>query len=144
MAAIEIEKKLRRLALREGMTFASMIGLAAADRDVLTATILARFDPGSTYTEKQVNEILKGWLGGAGSMLETDHATLRRWLIDTKLMSRTDDCAQYRLDASGIEARAPLGEFEALDADAIVIGARTADLERRAARKAAWLKQGAG
>ncbi|GLZ76113.1 hypothetical protein Afil01_09200 [Actinorhabdospora filicis] len=40
------------------------------------------FEPGVTYTEPQVNEVLKGW--------HADHAALRRYLIDTGTMSRED------------------------------------------------------
>lgn len=38
------------------------------------------FEPGVTYAEKRVDEILKGW--------HADHASLRRYLIDTGTLSR--------------------------------------------------------
>jgi hypothetical protein len=43
----EFERRLRKLALREGMTFATFITLDEADRAVLRATILCRFDAGA-------------------------------------------------------------------------------------------------
>lgn len=44
------------------------------------------FEPGVIYDEKQVNEVLKGW--------HADHAALRRYLIDTGVMSREE--GRYR------------------------------------------------
>ena len=49
-----------------------------------------RFDARRVYTEAEVNQILKGW------HLYGDHATLRRELIDHRLMTRRSDCSEYR------------------------------------------------
>ena len=49
-----------------------------------------RFDARTTYTEAEVNRILKAW------HTYGDHATLRRELIDHQLMTRKDDCSEYR------------------------------------------------
>ena len=49
-----------------------------------------RFDARRVYTEAQVNKILKGW------HLYGDHATLRRELINHRLMTRKSDCSEYR------------------------------------------------
>ena len=46
------------------------------------------FEPGRRYPESEVNEILKA--------LYDDHATLRRYLIDEDLMSRTPDGTYWR------------------------------------------------
>jgi hypothetical protein len=43
----EFERRLRTLALREGMNFTIFITLDEADRAVLRATILCRFDAGA-------------------------------------------------------------------------------------------------
>ena len=142
MTATEFERRLGKLALREGMTFASFISLGGADRAVLNATILAHFDADAAYNEREVNEELKAWLAGAGSMIATDHVSLRRLLVDTQALARTADCAEYRLQqrpATGLAA-----DLAALDAEAIVANARRADAERRAARKAAWLQRADG
>jgi hypothetical protein len=47
MTAMEFERRLRKLALREGMTFGTLIALDEGDRAVLRATILSRFDAGA-------------------------------------------------------------------------------------------------
>ncbi len=49
-----------------------------------------RFDAKRSYTEAEVNAILKA------ANLFFDHATLRRELINHKLMSRQSDCTDYR------------------------------------------------
>ncbi len=49
-----------------------------------------RFDGRRVYTEAEVNRILKAW------HLYGDHATLRRELIEHRLMSRKSDCSEYR------------------------------------------------
>lgn len=49
-----------------------------------------RFDAKRSYTEAEVNAILKA------ANLFFDHATLRRELINHRLMSRKNDCTDYR------------------------------------------------
>jgi hypothetical protein len=48
------------------------------------------FDGRRVYTEREVNELLRAW------HLFGDHATLRRELVEMKLLTRTPDCAEYR------------------------------------------------
>ena len=49
-----------------------------------------RFDARRVYTEAEVNQVLKAW------HVYGDHATLRRELIDHRLMTRKSDCSEYR------------------------------------------------
>lgn len=49
-----------------------------------------RFDARRVYTEAQVNQVLKAW------HLYGDHATLRRELVNHKLLTRKSDCSEYR------------------------------------------------
>ena len=49
-----------------------------------------RFDAKRIYSEREVNTILKA-ANGFG-----DHVTLRRELINHRLMARTSDCSEYR------------------------------------------------
>jgi hypothetical protein len=53
-------------------------------------TLWTRFDAKRAYTEKEVNAVLKD-ANGFG-----DHVTLRRELINHRLMSRKSDCSEYR------------------------------------------------
>ncbi|NGQ97340.1 DUF2087 domain-containing protein [Brevibacillus sp. SYP-B805] len=50
--------------------------------------IIKRFEPHRKYTEKEVNQILKG-------VHEEEYVTIRRYLIEYGLMSRYDDCSYY-------------------------------------------------
>lgn len=49
-----------------------------------------RFDGKRRYTEREVNEVLKAW------HLFGDHCTLRRELVEMKMLERHDGGAQYR------------------------------------------------
>jgi hypothetical protein len=49
-----------------------------------------RFDGKRSYTEAEVNTVLKA------ANLFFDHVTLRRELINHRLMSRQSDCTDYR------------------------------------------------
>ncbi len=49
-----------------------------------------RFDAKRTYTESEVNAILKA------ANLFSDHALLRRELVNHRLMARKSDCSEYR------------------------------------------------
>jgi hypothetical protein len=48
-----------------------------------------RFDSGRTYTEREVNDILKAWTTYG------DHVTPRRELVEMGLLGRKDDCSSY-------------------------------------------------
>lgn len=62
---------------------------------MILAYLTAGFSPGVRYTEKGVNEILKG--------LHTfgDHVMLRRGMYDAGLLDRTTDGAEYWLTEKG-------------------------------------------
>jgi hypothetical protein len=47
---------------------------------VLMDVVAQSFEPGVVYDEPQVDEILRGWYD--------DHVTLRRYLVDTGMLSR--------------------------------------------------------
>jgi len=59
-----------------------------AARLLLLDRVAQAFEPGRRYPEAVVNEILKA--------LYDDHATLRRYLVDEELMSRTPDGTYWR------------------------------------------------
>jgi hypothetical protein len=48
------------------------------------------FDARRVYTEREVNDILKAWA------VYGDHVTLRRELVEMKLLARKPDCSEYR------------------------------------------------
>ncbi|MET8092811.1 DUF2087 domain-containing protein [Micromonospora sp. NPDC005220] len=64
-----------------------LVGLPAqrGRRRVLLAHIAEQsFEPGTHYPERAVDDALKPWCAAGGS----DHATLRRYLIDEQLLTR--------------------------------------------------------
>ena len=63
-----------------------------AVRLLLLDRVAQAFEPGRRYKEPAVNEILK--------TLYDDHVTLRRYLVDEELMSRTPDGTYWRSGGS--------------------------------------------
>ncbi|WP_255950569.1 DUF2087 domain-containing protein [Streptomyces odontomachi] len=61
-------------------------------RVVLQHLVERTFEVGRTYDERTVNEKLKVWCEGA----ETDHVTVRRYLIDLCLLGRRDGGDYWR------------------------------------------------
>jgi hypothetical protein len=59
----------------------------AGRRQMLFEHIAQSFEPGRTYSEAEVNTILRAWTEGGAS----DHVTLRRYLVDAGLLSREDN-----------------------------------------------------
>jgi hypothetical protein len=66
----------------------SVIPAKHAVRLLLLDRVAQAFEPGRRYPELAVNEILK--------RLYDDHATLRRYLVDEELLSRTPDGTYWR------------------------------------------------
>lgn len=73
------------------------------DQVTVLRYLVEQFEPGRAYTEKQVNELLgqriTKW-GGSGPVSDNpdaavDHATLRRRMMEERLMQRTSDGARY-------------------------------------------------
>ena len=67
---------------------------------VVLRRLAQEFEPGRRYTEKEVNEILKGF--------HPDFATLRRYLVDNKLMARENSI--YWRSEAGIDIAPPAAE----------------------------------
>ena len=66
----------------------SVMPAKRAARLVLLDRVAQAFEPGRRYPEQAVNEILKA--------VYDDHATLRRYLIDEGLLSRTPGGTYWR------------------------------------------------
>ena len=70
-----------------------------SDQQLLVALAAAQFEPQRTYREEEVNEILRAWIETFCDPYAIDHVTLRRLLVDARLMSRTTSGSTYRVDA---------------------------------------------
>jgi hypothetical protein len=69
-----------------------------ADQQLLVDLAAARFDTRSGYLEREVNERLKAWLETVSEPFGIDHVTLRRLLVDARLLTRTKSGSMYRLN----------------------------------------------
>lgn len=69
-----------------------------SDQELLLALAAARFEPQKAYGETEVNEILQSWLEKFCDPHGIDHVTLRRMLVDARLLSRTKSGSTYHLD----------------------------------------------
>jgi hypothetical protein len=81
----DLPSELRRY-VRDGRI--SVIPAKRAARLLLLDRLAQAFEPGRRYSELAVNEILKS--------AYDDHATLRRYLVDEELLSRTPDGTYWR------------------------------------------------
>lgn len=70
-----------------------------ADQDLLLRLAAARFDAQRTYTEAEVNEILRTWLATFCAPFGIDHVSLRRYLVDARLLARDSAGSSYRAAA---------------------------------------------
>jgi tRNA(adenine34) deaminase len=135
--------RIGELATRQGLHLGSLREREPRDLDVLLASAALFLPAGQALTEKQANAHLLDFLASTGSMLDTDHVELRRWLADLGFLHRTDVGTDYRrgqFPAWMTEAAA------AIDADqlrAAALDARENKARDRAARKQAWLNKAA-
>ena len=84
------------------------------DRQILIKSILLQLDSARSYSEPEINEILKLWNSRVAPGIETDHVTLRRLLVDQGWLERTADGRSYRM---GFPPRPPAFELEIDDLD---------------------------
>lgn len=84
-------------------TFASLI-LGGRDmpkkqlgRHILFFSATLALEPGRSYTEKELNEVLETWSSHFGGAFGLDHVTLRRYLADAGYVSRDSSGSTYRL-----------------------------------------------
>ncbi len=136
-------ERLSQLAVRDGLHLATLRQRDARDFELVLASAALFLPARQLLTEREANERLKEFLATAGAMLATDHVELRRWLADAGFIHRSDRGTDYRRGslpdwltsaAEGLTARHLRDEVQA---------ARNARGQARAARKQAWLEQGA-
>lgn len=99
------QQALRRLLANGPLT---AVPKRPADQELLLRLAAARFDPGRTYRESDVNEELSRWLGTFCAPFGIDHVTIRRLMVDSRLLTR---------DKAGSTYRVVRGPARMLDAD---------------------------
>ena len=73
-----------------------------ADQDLIVELAALRFDADKAYREAEVNELLKEWLATFCAPYGIDHVTLRRHLVDARLLRRDPSGTSYRVDAGKV------------------------------------------
>jgi len=120
-------------------------GLTDRQRLAALALIWAALPPAAALTEAGINAALKAQLASVARCLDTDHAELRRWLVDTGFLQRDGfgRChEQTALQAMPPAARAAAGGVLAATADRgtadWVQSLRAERAAQRAQRRSAW------
>jgi len=132
-------ERLAQLAVRQGVHIATLQQKDGRDLELVFATASLFFPADRLLDERDANTVLKEFLSTAGAMLDTDHVELRRWLVDTGFVRRTDFGSDYRrgtLPAWLEEAAGELGPQALADA---AMQARAARDAQREAKRQAWL-----
>ncbi|HYC38797.1 MAG TPA: DUF2087 domain-containing protein [Usitatibacter sp.] len=99
--ATVVEKALRRMLSNGPLT---AVPKRREDEELLMRLAAARFEAGREYTEAEVNEVLEEWLATFCAPYGIDHVTLRRALVDSRLLRRDTAGAAYRVDSSRLPA----------------------------------------
>jgi tRNA(adenine34) deaminase len=132
-------ERLGQLAIRQGVHLASLQQKDGRDLELVFASAALHFPADRLLDERGANEVLKAFLAGAGAMLATDHVELRRWLVDTGFIRRSDYGTDYRRGALPAWLADAAATIEAHDLAATVAEARDARASQREARRQAWL-----
>lgn len=131
--------RLAKLALRHGVHMSTLQQKNGRDLELLFASAALAFPPDTSLSEQAANQVLQRFLATAGVMVATDHVELRRSMVDTGFLTRSDYGTDYR--------RGAMPEWlseaaQSLDFDRIaqaVAQARSAHEVARATRRQAWL-----
>ncbi|MEO8344698.1 MAG: DUF2087 domain-containing protein [Betaproteobacteria bacterium] len=129
------------LALRRGLSLGVLHSSNRDDFVLLLAAAAAAFRPDRTYSEREVNDILRAWLSTAGTMLDVDHVELRRWLVDNRLLDRDGFGRAYAAGHPAPEMAAVIAALSGVDLGQAAEAARTSDARMREQRKRLWLER---
>ena len=131
-------ERFRRLAIKRGLTPGALLDASPEDFDMLLLALRREFAIERSYTEREVNDIVRTWLGAAGGMLDVDHVELRRWLVDLAVLERDAYGHAYTLAAVPLRLRQLDSDVTRIDFAGEFADANARESQKRAARKAAW------
>jgi tRNA(adenine34) deaminase len=132
-------QRMAQLAVRQGVHLSTLQEKDGRDLELVFASAALCLPGDRLLDERGVNEVLKGFLGTAGVMLATDHVELRRWLVDTDFIRRSDFGTDYRRGSMPEWLQEAAAELDAKRIADAVTEARTAHETQREARRQAWL-----
>lgn len=124
----ETHRALKRLLANGPLT---AVPKRPSDQQLLMALAAAQFEPQRTYRESEVNETLKAWIRTFCEPHGVDHVTIRRLLVDSRLLSRTTSGSTYRIN------REKLGETQSVATidPAVVLAAIRSERDSRKRRQ---------
>jgi hypothetical protein len=131
-------ERFARLAVRRGISLGVLSSSRRDDFLLVLAAAAAAFRRDQSYSERQVNEILRAWLASGGTMLDIDHVELRRWLVDNRLLDRDGFGRVYTLGEPAPELALLVTKLYGLDLGAVGESARARDASAREERKRKW------
>jgi hypothetical protein len=109
----EVRTTLRRMLANGPLT---ALPRRPRDLDVFLKLAAARFELRRGYSEEQVNDLLQAWLEPFCSPYGIDHVTVRRCLVDSRLLVRDRAGSTYelakRVSAPEIEPAAIMAEVQ--------------------------------
>jgi hypothetical protein len=88
------EQVLKRILANGPLT---ALPLRRADEALLLRMAAARFEAQRPYREAEVNDLLRDWLATFSAPHGIDHVTLRRRLVDSRLLLRDSAGSSYRV-----------------------------------------------
>jgi hypothetical protein len=86
------QRSLRRLLANGRLT---ALPKRPSDQVLLATLAVSRMDPDRTLTEAEVNEALVAWLDDVSEPYGIDHVTMRRLIVDSRLLNRTPSGSTY-------------------------------------------------
>ena len=128
------------LALRRDVSLGVLLSTHPRDFGVLLSAAAQGFPKGREFSEREVNDLLRAFLGDAGSMLATDHVELRRWLVDFHVLDRDGYGRVYTAGAPAADIAGYCKQLAGVDLAAVARAARDEEAARRAQRKERWQK----
>ena len=136
-------RRLAELSRRRGLAIGTMLGAARPDLDLLLASAALHLPAEEGLGEREASERLRDFLATTGAMIDTDHAELRRWLVDLGFVERSDRGSDYRRGALPSWLRAAAEQLQVQQLVEAVERARATHDSERQARKQAWLARAA-
>lgn len=110
----------------------TMLPRQPRDLEVLMALAAARFEPGRGMPEAEVNETLAAWLATFCAPFGVDHVTLRRCLVDARLLVRDRAGSVYRAAPEKVAEAIEAGAAGIAPAEVMEEVRRTRDARKRA------------
>jgi|SRR5450755_384235 len=136
---MQLPPRLESLVLKSGLHLGL---LSEADRALILALAACAIEPGRSLREDEINRRLSDWLADVGTMVQTDHVELRRWLVDAGYVVRDAWGHAYVRGAAQVEkSRQVLGTADGQALASAVRSARVAAQASRVARRRAFEAQ---